>query len=1211
MKKFFRVLSAVVIAAVLFGCSNDDSDGSDVPEQKSVAELISFAKAGDTVTLTQGTLAENASLSVDKAIVLTGGTTQFDAKGAVITVSAKGVTLKNIKNIKAVTVAEAVGDGDFTLDNCDVAKLTVNGGGSNSIHLKGSNVAVLNAAYENVRIVLEKVCRILSMAVQKNCQIEALEAQSLVESVVVDKAVKEVTLSGKTTITTLVTKSEASATAEEKTKIIVSSNAITISKAANTAEENGTVTVSEITQEVASAEIEKVSYETLTKDEVTQTEEKVKEIEEKAATEKVEEIIKESETPVVYIDNEGSLSLQASPNGVLIKATVPAKTRQVNFYRAEYDKTKYDADPASQNWEYIGLYQTNSNAPLQGTISYTDYYVESGKSYSYCAVGLSSANGHITGKSEIDTITTTAGHGILQLPGAITLNYQKDGFVFSAEGYQTISNFHDAEAVARLTAYLGLEGSIQPSTPVESNVCTTLQFPVADNMQCSSFGFPNTEHIGKPLVAVGAKVSLTVTSGDVECSWSSIPTELKGGTGFADGKITFTQEELPFKVEDAATGVTITADPSKLSAKEKVVRIDLQIDRDYDKGHVYIYPRSSVTEDGQHLVAYESMPYSFTESAVDANTSNKISVQFRDAVRERTGTNSYRTTYTTFFNVAIVDYKPKAGNGSPALSDNFKIDYDTYSQTGLITSDASTWFTNGFAFPESLSLTVNGESVALPQYSSVVPRVTFKDKDAYTTNAAFTGFWRYKDNSDIKDDEEFVYADNLFYRLNSELGKTVSPYRTQIYAQYRDTSTGNGLYLYYYPYDSTMTPVSGFPESVTVKDIYTDKTYEIVDSGDITGTITFSDVTATRATVTLKTKEAKKQYYAAESDGTVLERVAPVEMTGTAYLWRNEICIRDYPYWLETSYFTMPSPTTIKLCNAWFRDDSNEKLEISLHPSPYVSEIDASGEVSLEVYYNGGEVNWCKWSIEGDTDYVTFDTAVQGGSSKKLIGKNDTSEDKKVTVKVEAYNLLQKAEATKEFTIKRKPAETKPTETIYWDFSSLASVACQGVYADPALESSAELENATVVYTSFGGTNEKKFSIKEDVSYWATSGSGIMTIKALDESSVPIQYNKYEKEKTMGSGSAGCLQIRKDAVVIEKMQGPFTIEMVYGSNGGSAKTDRHAYIKVAGKTAKEGNDYIPTDSDTLSYAYTGTDAVDVVIGATNLVRLYDVKITRY
>ena len=111
MKKLFLVLCAVFATVVLFGCSNDD-DGSDTPEQKSVVELIASAKDGDTVLMTKGTLSDNESILIDKRITLSGGETQFDAKGATITITKAGVTVKNIKNIKELIVEESVGDGD-------------------------------------------------------------------------------------------------------------------------------------------------------------------------------------------------------------------------------------------------------------------------------------------------------------------------------------------------------------------------------------------------------------------------------------------------------------------------------------------------------------------------------------------------------------------------------------------------------------------------------------------------------------------------------------------------------------------------------------------------------------------------------------------------------------------------------------------------------------------------------------------------------------------------------------------------------------------------------------------------------------------------------------------------------------------------------------------------------------------------------------------
>ena len=188
-------------------------------------------------------------------------------------------------------------------------------------------------------------------------------------------------------------------------------------------------------------------------------------------------------------------------------------------------------------------------------------------------------------------------------------------------------------------------------------------------------------------------------------------------------------------------------------------------------------------------------------------------------------------------------------------------------------------------------------------------------------------------------------------------------------------------------------------------------------------------------------------------------------------------------------------------------------------------------------------------------------------------------------------------------------ATAQITASASWDFASLAGTACKAVDASTALADAAALAAASVTATSFTD-GLTKFSIQEDVAYTATSGSGSLTIKALGNDEKPIQYNKYEATTTKGDGSAGCLQIKNDAIVIAGVQGPFTIEAVYGSNASSAKTGRNMYFKVGGETVKESESTIPVDATGFSFAYEGTDIVDVVVGATDICRLYDVKITK-
>jgi len=98
-----------------------------------------------------------------------------------------------------VTIAASVGDGDVTLENVTIlGQLTVEGGGSNSIHIKGCKLNLIQAAKENSdtveipRIELENT-PVASIIATKPVIIEAIDKSSEVEKV---EAKSDVTVKG-------------------------------------------------------------------------------------------------------------------------------------------------------------------------------------------------------------------------------------------------------------------------------------------------------------------------------------------------------------------------------------------------------------------------------------------------------------------------------------------------------------------------------------------------------------------------------------------------------------------------------------------------------------------------------------------------------------------------------------------------------------------------------------------------------------------------------------------------------------------------------------------------------------------------------------------------------------------------------------------------------------------------------------------------------
>lgn len=199
------------------------------------------------------------------------------------------------------------------------------------------------------------------------------------------------------------------------------------------------------------------------------------------------------------------------------------------------------------------------------------------------------------------------------------------------------------------------------------------------------------------------------------------------------------------------------------------------------------------------------------------------------------------------------------------------------------------------------------------------------------------------------------------------------------------------------------------------------------------------------------------------------------------------------------------------------------------------------------------------------------------------------------------------------------------TSSVVWTFNDLGSLQIEGVNADTALSDAASLQSAQTVYTTFSAVSNAKFSLKADVDYPSSDKSLTAQIKSLGEdSSTPIQYNKYESSVSSCSQSdatKGALQIQDDAIVINGVQGPFKIKLNYGANSNTAKTDgRYAYVKIDGteyddETVKAAKSLTAKGSG-FTTEYSGSDSVTVVVGSkgssagVSLVRLYDIIISK-
>ena len=256
---FAGMLAALFTFAGVSCANNVSADPSDLQDLLISTDKESVDLSGESFELKDG-----SSVIVTKPLTITGGASQYDLKGATITVKAAGAKIENVTNVSELIVDEAVGDGDFTVSNSNIAKLTVKGGGANSIHLDGTAVAAVTIAKEGVRLVLEGSTAIAAVDLQVACVLDSTSETAVIASVTVASTVKSVTLKGKTNITAI-------QAASKDFKIAVASNDIKI-KTTVVKTEDGKV--SAITVEATSEDI-KVP-ETKLPDDVKPTEEPVK-----------------------------------------------------------------------------------------------------------------------------------------------------------------------------------------------------------------------------------------------------------------------------------------------------------------------------------------------------------------------------------------------------------------------------------------------------------------------------------------------------------------------------------------------------------------------------------------------------------------------------------------------------------------------------------------------------------------------------------------------------------------------------------------------------------------------------------------------------------------------------------------------------------------------------------------------------------------------
>lgn len=219
MKKLLFAFCAAI--ALFTGCQNDSSDDA-AAVQITLKERINTARAGDVIDLGKANLKidESDSYTISKPLTIKNG----NVKNATFTVESDKVVFDSLMSINGVIVHEKVGNGDFTLQNCyKVSEVYVNGGGSNSIHIAKTTVEKLIINKKGVRVALSNdgSSKVTKTMIFEDCKLDSKNENNSFEKVIVEKAVKNLNLAGKTKVERIVS-TESSGSESPSIKIIVS-----------------------------------------------------------------------------------------------------------------------------------------------------------------------------------------------------------------------------------------------------------------------------------------------------------------------------------------------------------------------------------------------------------------------------------------------------------------------------------------------------------------------------------------------------------------------------------------------------------------------------------------------------------------------------------------------------------------------------------------------------------------------------------------------------------------------------------------------------------------------------------------------------------------------------------------------------------------------------------------------------------------------------
>lgn len=219
MKSIISKITVILSLALLFTGCPGAPDPNGIKDDANLTEKIAAAQG--SIDFEGAEIAQDAEVS--KAITIKN----LKLGGKTLTIKASGTELVNVSNA-IIIIDQQVGDGDVTLAGCSsITKLVVNGGGSNSIHIKNSKVANVEVKKDAVRVAMEGNSEVEALVVDAaGTKIESDE-NIVIKSIAVAAGVDTITIKGGNIENIAVLPdSQSGQAAEEKPKIIVDGNAL-------------------------------------------------------------------------------------------------------------------------------------------------------------------------------------------------------------------------------------------------------------------------------------------------------------------------------------------------------------------------------------------------------------------------------------------------------------------------------------------------------------------------------------------------------------------------------------------------------------------------------------------------------------------------------------------------------------------------------------------------------------------------------------------------------------------------------------------------------------------------------------------------------------------------------------------------------------------------------------------------------------------------